>query len=205
MKPSLKKAVVVARVDAVATPRRQAFAGYDSLIGEIGKVVTAGKRQAAWSLNAIMSAVYWDIGRRIVEFEQAGKEKAPYGEGLIDRLAADLKPRFGRGFSRRGLFQMRAFYLAYRSIVRTPSAQFEKVRTPSAQSGKVRTPSAQLASSAAQTTLPTAKKAGRARSSRATNPESLDEPRTDHLTRLTKSFPLPWSHYVRLLNCTGSA
>ncbi len=188
-----------------AASRVQEFAGYKSLLGEIGKVLIAGKRRAAWSLNAIMSAVYWDVGRRIVEFEQAGKASAPYGEGLIDRLAADLRPRFGRGFSRRGLFQMRAFYLAYRSIVQTPSAQLGKVRTPSAQLGKVRTPSAQSVSAAAQTSLPASKKAGGGRGSRKINPAPHDEPSADHLTQLTKTFPLPWSHYVRLLNLKSEA
>ena len=56
---------------------------YSKLLREIADVLTAGRRQAAWTLNAIMCAVYWDIGRRIVEFEQKGEKKAPYGVQLI--------------------------------------------------------------------------------------------------------------------------
>ncbi|MDP1610830.1 MAG: DUF1016 N-terminal domain-containing protein [Sulfuritalea sp.] len=58
-----------------------------------------------------MTAGYWEIGRRIVEFEQGGKGRAAYGEALIERLAGDRTQRFGRGFSQQNLWQMRQFYL----------------------------------------------------------------------------------------------
>jgi len=60
-----------------------------------------------------MTATYWEIGRRIVEFEQGGADRATYGDTLIERLAKDLTQRFGRGFSRQNLGQMRAFYRAW--------------------------------------------------------------------------------------------
>lgn len=60
-----------------------------------------------------MTASYWEIGRRIVEAEQRGKRRAGYGEQLIERLASDLTQRFGRGFSRQNLQQMRSFYLIW--------------------------------------------------------------------------------------------
>jgi hypothetical protein len=60
-----------------------------------------------------MTATYWDIGRRIVEFEQGGTQRAAYGEALIDRLSEDLTRRFGKGVSRQNLGQMRAFYRAW--------------------------------------------------------------------------------------------
>lgn len=50
-----------------------------------------------------MTATYWEIGRRIVEFEQGGKERATYGDELLERLAEDLTARFGRGFARPSL------------------------------------------------------------------------------------------------------
>lgn len=59
------------------------------------------RRAAAHSVNALMTAAYWEIGRSIVEFEQAGQDRAAaYGEALIERLSADLSGRFGQGFSR---------------------------------------------------------------------------------------------------------
>lgn len=80
------------------------------------------RRIAARSVNALMTATYWEIGRIIVEFEQGGAERASYGEALISRLADDLTVRFGRGFSKRNIDQMRRFYLSW-PIVQTPSAQ----------------------------------------------------------------------------------
>jgi hypothetical protein len=68
---------------------------------------------AGRSVNAIMTATYWGIGRRIVEEEQGGHERAAYGEALLARLSADLTDRFGRGFSRQNLQQMRQLYLAW--------------------------------------------------------------------------------------------
>jgi hypothetical protein len=59
-----------------------------------------------------MTSTYWEIGRRIVEHEQGGRDKAKYGDAVIDRLAKDLTEQFGRGFGRRNVFLMRAFYLA---------------------------------------------------------------------------------------------
>ena len=60
-----------------------------------------------------MTAVYWMVGRRIVEFEQSGEERAEYGAALIARLAVDLTDRFGSGYSRQNLQNMRQFYLLY--------------------------------------------------------------------------------------------
>ena len=72
-----------------------------------------------------MTASYWEIGRRIVEFEQGGEGRAAYGDALIQRLGTDLAQRFGRGFGRRNLAQMRAFYLAWPidQILQTLSAK----------------------------------------------------------------------------------
>jgi predicted nuclease of restriction endonuclease-like (RecB) superfamily len=109
---------------------------YSGLHGAIVALLEAGRRAAARSINARMTAVYWEIGRRIVEFEQGGSDRAGYGEKVIRQLAVDLSSRFGRGFSQRNLWQIRAFYLAWPrpmilqegleavgAIVQTPSAQ----------------------------------------------------------------------------------
>jgi Uncharacterized conserved protein len=83
-----------------------------------------------------MTAAYWVIGRCIVESEQKGKRRAGYGEELIERLAHDLSARYGKGFSLRNVWQMKAFYLAW-PIVQTPSAEFkdrEILQTLSAES-----------------------------------------------------------------------
>jgi hypothetical protein len=85
-------------------------AGYDGIRSDIVALLESARRTAARSVNALMTASYWEIGRRIVEFEQGGQERAIYGEALIQRLSADLTRRFGRGFSPRNIEQMRQFY-----------------------------------------------------------------------------------------------
>jgi hypothetical protein len=86
---------------------------YGDIHTDIVTLLENARRAAARSVNALMTASYWEIGRRIVEFEQGGEDRAAYGESLIQRLALDLTGRFGRGFSRQNLQQMRAFYLAW--------------------------------------------------------------------------------------------
>ena len=144
------------------SPTEVAPAGYDVLLGDVARVIEEARYATARSVNAVMTATYWLVGRRVIEEEQQGSARARYGETLIDRLATDLTSRFGRGFGRRNLFQMRAFYVAYREIVQTLPAQSVDGSVPK----KVQTLSAQFGSGAGS---------------------------------LVSRFPLPWSHYVRLL------
>ena len=99
-------------------------AQYQSIFGDVSSIIDAARRSAARSVNAVMTAAYWMIGQHIVEFEQGGKERAEYGTALVERLAVDLTERFGRGFSVRTVWQMKAFYLAW-SIPQTVSAESE--------------------------------------------------------------------------------
>lgn len=97
---------------------------YNSILSDLSELLEQSRRLSARSVNAIMTATYWEIGRRIVEVEQKGEERAEYyGKEIVDRLAKDLTDKFGRGFGRSNLFQMRAFYLVYEKIVQTVSGQ----------------------------------------------------------------------------------
>ena len=95
---------------------------YSDVQSGIIKLVEAARYAAARNVNALMTAGYWEVGRRIFEHEQEGEERAVYGEALIKRLATDLTSRFGRGFSKRNLEQMRQFYQAW-PIAQTVPAQ----------------------------------------------------------------------------------
>jgi predicted nuclease of restriction endonuclease-like (RecB) superfamily len=147
-------------------------AGYAVVHVGIVDLLQAARVQAARSVNALMTASYWEIGRRIVEAEQKGKRRAGYGEQLIERLTADLTAQFGRGFSRQNLWQMRSFYLNWppEQILQTVSGESairqtasDKPQTASAISAPLQAIPARLAAVAAR-------------------------------------FPLPWSAYVRLLS-----
>ena len=62
-------------------------APYRAVFGDVSKIIDAARESAARSVNAAMTAAYWLTGRRIVEFEQSGEERAEYGAALIERLA----------------------------------------------------------------------------------------------------------------------
>ena len=106
-------------------------AQYQAIFGDVSRIVESARQSAARSVNAVMTAAYWMIGRRIVEFEQSGEKRAEYGTALLERLAADLTQRFGRGFSRQNIQQMRLFYLSYPSdqICQTPSGKSDITST----------------------------------------------------------------------------
>jgi hypothetical protein len=141
----------------------KAVAGYDAALGDIVALLEAGRRLSARAVNAAMTATYWGIGRRIVEQEQHGRARAAYGEELVEHLAADLTARFGRGFGRSNLKQMRGFYLEYPNALQTPSE-------------------------------------GAALGGRHIRQTASGEFGTADLGEsLAPRFPLPWSHYVRLL------
>ena len=87
-------------------------ARYETVFGEVSEIVEAGRRSAARSVNAVTTAAYWLIGRHIAELEQEGRSRAEYGKETVERLAADLSARYGRGFSVRNVWLTRAFYLS---------------------------------------------------------------------------------------------
>lgn len=100
---------------------------YLGLVRDLSDLLESARRSSARAVNTIMTATYWEVGRRIVEFEQGGARRAEYGSELLERLAVDLSRRFGRGFSRRNLQDMRNFYRTFPStdIRQTPSAKSE--------------------------------------------------------------------------------
>ncbi len=96
---------------------------YSVVHSEIVLLLDTARSAAARSVNAVMTATYWEIGRRIVDFEQGGAGRAGYGEALLKRLSTDLRARFGRGFGVVNLQQMRLLYQTWplEQIYQTPS------------------------------------------------------------------------------------
>ncbi len=155
------------------SPGRSALsqdAPYEAVFGDVSRIIDAARESAARSVNAAMTAAYWLIGRRIVESEQSGEERAEYGSALIERLAEDLTGQFGRGFSIQNIYNMRLFYLSHPpdKILQTLSGKLSQhphlpiLQTPSGDSESTSTE------------------------------VGFDD--------LLAAFPLPWSAYVRLLS-----
>lgn len=100
-------------------------AAYGDLVGGIAAVLEAARRTSARAVNAVMTATYWEIGRRIVEFEQGGRQRAAYGKATLARLSRDLTSRYGRGFGVANLSQMKKFCRLWPAdlILQTPSEE----------------------------------------------------------------------------------
>lgn len=97
-------------------------AEYADVRSGIIDLLKTARAVSARSINAVMTATYWEIGRRIVESEMRGEKRADYGERLVEQLAVDLTEQFGRGFGSASLWRMRGFYQAWpdKKILATP-------------------------------------------------------------------------------------
>jgi predicted nuclease of restriction endonuclease-like (RecB) superfamily len=144
-------------------------AGYDKVLSAVIELLNAARRASARVVNTLMTATYWEIGRHIVEQEQAGKARAVYGEELLTRLSADLTKRFGRGFSVDNLERARKFYITFSSARKSAT----RLRISSS-------------------TAPAAISATALR-------KSAGDDVAAQLRAIAERFPLPWSHYTRLL------
>ena len=86
---------------------------YQDVITDIKGIISSGREVAYNAANKAMVRTYWHVGKRIVEQEQAGKERAKYGQALIEALADELIKEYGKSFSKRNLQYFRKFYLAF--------------------------------------------------------------------------------------------
>ena len=83
------------------------------LFNDIKALIVESKSKIYSAVNSTMTTTYWNIGKRIVEEEQEGKERAEYGKALLKNLSMELTKEFKRGYSVGNLENMRRFYLAY--------------------------------------------------------------------------------------------
>lgn len=94
-------------------------------IVEIKQILAQARQKSYQAVNSAMVEAYWLIGKRIVEEEQNGKERADYGKEIIKNISEEMTKEFGKGFSKRTVWEIRQFYTTFPefSIVRTLSAQ----------------------------------------------------------------------------------
>jgi predicted nuclease of restriction endonuclease-like (RecB) superfamily len=79
----------------------------------IRAILSQARQKAFSAVNFAMVEAYWQIGKRIVEQEQQGQERAGYGESLIKNLAIELKAEWGNGVSVANLKNFRQFYQVF--------------------------------------------------------------------------------------------
>ena len=94
----------------------------DRLVSDARKIIDTARANAVRSVDFNRVMMYWNLGRRIFEEEQQGKERAEYGAQIIRGLAARLEVEYGSGFGVRQLDQSRKFYRLY-PIAHTLCAQ----------------------------------------------------------------------------------
>lgn len=84
-----------------------------SFVSEIKTLIQQARDSAYNSVSTITVVTYWNVGKRIVEQEQNGNERANYGEFLLDILSQNLVRAFGNGYNKRNLQYFRKFYLMF--------------------------------------------------------------------------------------------
>ena len=149
---------------------------YNSLLKQIRQLVEQARHNVARSINTELLLTYWNVGRLIVEYEQAGNIRAEYGKQLLIELSKSLTREIGKGFSRSQLQMMRLFYIWF---------QMDNEQIRLTVSGK----------SANQKSLTASGK------SKAVLTVSGQSKKPEKAVGLTVSNQLSWSHYYELLKC----
>jgi predicted nuclease of restriction endonuclease-like (RecB) superfamily len=149
-------------------------ATYSTLITDLASLIEQGRKAAVRYVNTALVTTYWLIGRRIVEYEQKGKERAEYGEAVLKKISEDLTRKFGKGFSFPQLKNIRQFYLTYPEKGYTLSSQFD-------HSQKKLNPSNELPEKS----------------------QTLSS-QSEILHTLSAKFTLSWSHYCLLMRLDES-
>ena len=93
----------------------------NTLYSDVRQIIETSRNNAVRSVDFCRVQMYWNLGKRIFEEEQQGKERADYGAYLTRSLAKLLEPEYGSGFGVRQLERARQFYRTYpiASTVRT--------------------------------------------------------------------------------------
>ena len=140
-----------------------------TLFKEIRELIISARNAVARNVDTIQVIANFEIGHRIFNFEQEGRERADYGQKLLENLSQKLTREFGKGFSLTNLKLMRQFFIVYSNrigqTVSDQSANKGKSQTLSGQLEKTQTSSAQLMKEGS----------------------------------LSVKFTLSWSHYIFLL------
>jgi predicted nuclease of restriction endonuclease-like (RecB) superfamily len=155
------------------------------LVAELRDLIRSARHAAARAIDTLQVLTNFEIGRRIVEHEQAGARRAEYGAGLLDSLSDRLTDEFGKGFTRTNLQNMRLFFLTYRD--RCPEIRQQAV-------GKL---------------------AGPQKRQQAVGKLAGDSKRQQPVVKSTpafmssgldsaQGFPLSWTHYLVLLPIKNS-
>ena len=111
--PAKKPPTKLPAVRSESADRKAAARRLDALHRQVREILAAARERAWQSVNTAMVDAYWEVGRAIVEDEQAGKQRASYGKRVLEGLAKRLQTEFGKGYDPSNLRNMRAFFVTY--------------------------------------------------------------------------------------------
>ena len=193
---------------AVKIKRKTGAMTVDTVLwSDVRDLILEARRTVVRGVNAALVWTNFEIGRRIVEYEQKGKSRAEYAEETLKSLSQKLTAEFGKGYSVDNLQRMRAFYIMYQKYA-TVSRISEKqiTQTESGKSGEdtadtfneiVQTVPAQF-SSASKSATPS--RISGVKISQTLSAKTMAERKSATVSRIFPSvFPLSWSHYVFLM------
>ena len=106
-----KKTIKTKKSKPSLVAKKKTTSNYQKALLDIKQLVQQARYASARSVNSIMTATYWEIGRQIVKVEQKGQKRAGYGEELIKKMSKDLTRSYGKGFGERSIERCRQFYL----------------------------------------------------------------------------------------------
>ncbi len=114
------------------------YPDYVAFLAEVKTRIQQARLTAARAVNHELILLYWDIGRAIVEKQR----HAGWGEGVVERLAADLRAAFPdmSGFSARNVWDMRRLYETYTAPEFLRQAVAEGVCGNGSQNSSMATP-----------------------------------------------------------------
>ena len=96
----------------------------ENLLDDVCRIIDDAQRMAYQAVNITLVVRNWYLGKRIADEELNGKNRAEYGAEIIDKLSKELVGRYGKGYTKRALYQYVRFYRMFPEIVYSPSTQF---------------------------------------------------------------------------------
>ena len=88
---------------------------YNSILDDVKKIHEESLKEGTNDWNKTVLTSNFKIGKRIVEIKQDTKERASYGEKILEQLSKDLNNKYKKGFSESNLQYMRKFFIYYRN------------------------------------------------------------------------------------------
>lgn len=86
------------------------------LIDDVRQIVSVARQHAYRAVNVMQVISNWLIGRRIVEQEQNGLQRADYGKHIVEVVSQTLTAEYGKGYSKTNISNFRRFYVLFKNL-----------------------------------------------------------------------------------------